>query len=92
MPPGQLVQAVRQRPVVAARLRAAPGRRAVHPEQAAYPPLASRMVLPEPARRLPLGGGRQRFFDISMTSSNIRMSRTGSAAMRFRRRFSLLDA
>ena len=92
VPPGQLAQAVRQRPVVAARLRAAPGRRAVHSEQAADPPLAGRVVLPEPARRLPLGGGRHHFFDISMTSSSIRMSRLRSATMRFRRRFSLLDA
>ena len=60
--------------------------------QAAYPPLAGRVGLPEIARRLPLGGGRHHFFDISMTSSSIRMSRPGSATMRFRRRFSLLDA
>ena len=92
VPPGQLAQAVRQRPVVALRIRTAPGRRPVHPQQAADPPLAGRVVLPEPARRLPLGGGRQRFFDISMTSSSIRMSRPRSATMRFRRRFSLLDA
>ena len=85
-PPGQLSQAVRQRPVAALRIRTAPGRRAVEPQQAAGPPLAGRMGLPEAARRLPLGGGRHHFFDISMTSSSIRMSRLRSATMRFRRR------
>ena len=72
--PGQLAQAVRQRPVAALRIRTAPGRRAVKPQQAAYPPFAGRAGLPEAARRLPLGGGRHHFFDVSMTSSSIRMA------------------
>ena len=95
MPPGQLSQAIRQRPVAALRIRTAPGRRAVHPQQAAGPPFAGRMGFPEPARRLPeaarrlpLGGGRHHFFDISMTSSSTCLSRLRSATMRFRRRFS----
>ena len=92
VPPGQLAQAVRQRPVAAPRLRTAPGRRAVHSQQAADPTFAGRMGLPEAARLLPLGGGRHHFFGISMTSSSIRLSRLRSATMRFRRRFSLLDA
>ena len=98
VPPGQLAQAVRQRPVAALRIRAAPGRRAVEPQQAADPPLAGRAGLPEPARRLPeaarrlpLGGGRHHFFDVSMTSSSTCLSRLRSATMRFRRRFSPLE-
>ena len=53
MPPGQLSQAVRQRPVAALGIRTAPGRRPVHPQQAADPPLAGRAGFPEAARRLP---------------------------------------
>ena len=81
MPTGQLAQAIRQRPVAAPRLRTAPGRRAVEPQQAADPPFAGRVGLPETARRLPLGGGRQRFSGISMRSSSIRMSRLRSATL-----------